>query len=328
MDLGLNIGYDQTKAFGQVNGKMRRVVFASVVGSPDRAHFSLDASTGITLFEPEHVLIGEEAIIQSRFINRREDRDWINSAAWYNLMLAALSEITTGTPEATIVAGLPVAFYEADKDILKNKLQGVHKFTREGRKQQTINVPRSVTVPEPFGTLFDCLWNNEGKVAAPEIATGNIGIVDFGGKTTNLLSVSRMKEIGRKTASVNVGGWDMVRAVRRWLNNECPKLNLRDHEIRQSIITKSVRYYGKPVDISEIVTSTSHDLIEQVIAQATQLWNGAANLDAVLITGGGALLLGDQILAHPNFPHARIVDDPVMANARGFWKYARYLRGR
>jgi hypothetical protein len=45
----------------------------------------------------------------------------------------------------------------------------------------------------------------------------------------------------------------------------------------------------------------------------------------VLITGGGAKLLGENILEDDRFPHAQTVTDPVLANARGFFKYARFL---
>lgn len=324
MEIGVNIGYAQAKTFSKVEDTVRRVLFASATGTPDKAHFSLTGSEGITLMEPEHVLVGEEAVLQSRFLNRREDRGFTASAEWYNLFLAALSEITTGSPEALVVTGLPVAFFQGDKENVKARLTTPHTFRREGRQRQTVTVSKAVVVPEPFGTLFDVLWDDQGKVVAQDIATGSIGVIDVGGKTTNLLSVSRIKEIGRETASVNVGGWDMVRAVRTWLEVQTPKLDLRDHEIAQAIATKSVKYYGKPVDLTEIVKHTAQDLAGQVIAQATHLWNGAAKLDAILITGGGALLLGEHIQTH--FPHARIVSDPVMANARGFWKYARHLK--
>lgn len=328
MEIGMNIGYAQTKGYTKVDEATRRVLFASAVGTPDKAHFSLNGSEGIILTEPENILVGEEAVLQSRFLNRREDRGFTQSSEWYTLFLAALSEITTGTPEAWIVTGLPVAFYQGDKETVKARIEGAHTFRREGRQQQTITVKKAIVIPEPFGTLFDVLWDDQGKITAGEIATGSVGVIDVGGKTTNLLSVTRVKEIGRETASVNAGGWDMVRAVRTWLETHCPKLDLRDHEIAQAIVTRNIKYYGQPVDLSEIVNQTAEKLAEQVIAQATQLWNGAAGLDAVLITGGGALLLGEQIKADENFHHARIVPDPVMSNARGFWKYARHLKNR
>ena len=50
-----------------------------------------------------------------------------------------------------------------------------------------------------------------------------------------------------------------------------------------------------------------------------------SRLDAILISGGGALLLGKYI--SEAFVHASIVDEPVYANARGFSNFAQRFQG-
>ena len=67
-------------------------------------------------------------------------------------------------------------------------------------------------------------------------------------------------------------------------------------------------------------------LAEQVLAEVTRLWNGGATIDAILVSGGGALLLGPYITHH--FRHARVVGEPVFANALGFWRFAERLARR
>ena len=115
----------------------------------------------------------------------------------------------------------------------------------------------------------------------------------------------------------------MVRAVRDWLADHCPNLELRDHQIVSAIIAREVEYYGEPVSLSDVVDAALGPMAEQVIAQATQLWNGGASLRAILVSGGGAHLLGPAIQAH--FRHARVVQDPVFANATGYWRFAQHL---
>jgi hypothetical protein len=77
------------------------------------------------------------------------------------------------------------------------------------------------------------------------------------------------------------------------------------------------------VDLGPTVEAALEPMAEQVIAQATQLWNGGASLGAILVSGGGALLLGPYIKRH--FRHARVVSDPVFANALGYWRFAQRL---
>ncbi len=318
MNLGIDVGYSATKAVSSD----RRVTFPSVVGTPDKARFSLNADQAIILVTPEHVQIGQEAVSQSRFLNRREDRRWIESDEWYTLALAAFTELTTASVELSIVTGLPVAFY-SDKDAVRDRLLGQHRAQREGRRAQTFKVSDVRVIPQPFGCLLSETLDNRGRIVDRNLATGNVGVVDVGGKTTNLLSVRHLAEISRETASVNVGAWDAVRAVRDYLSEHCPDLDLRDHQVVEAIIARQVRYYGEPVSLATIVDAMLEPLAEQVLAEATQLWNGGASLDAILISGGGALLLGEAIKRH--FKHGRVVGDPVFANALGYWKFSQRL---
>lgn len=318
MNIGLDVGYSAVKAV--TTG--RRATFPSVVGTPDRARFSLNGTNGesITLTEPDHVLVGAGAVIQSRHLKRREDRGWTESAEWYYLALAALTELTAATSvDLRVVTGLPVSFY-GDKDKVRNRLLGEHRVTRDGRRAQSLRVVDCRVIPQPFGALLAASLDNQGRITDQDMATGAVGVIDVGGKTTNLLSVNRLSEIARETASVSVGAWGVVRAVRDYLSGHCPDLELRDHQIMDAIIARQVKYYGEPVDLGPVVGAALAPMAEQVIAEATQLWNGAAGLDVILVTGGGALLLGSAIKAH--FRHARVVNEPVWANVLGFWRLA------
>jgi len=320
MNLGLDLGYSAVKA---VAGQ-RRKTFPSVVGTPEVARFSLgEQEESIVLTVPAHVMVGRCAMAQSRFVNRREDRAWIESTEYYHLFLASLTEITSATAaDLLLVTGLPLAFF-GDREDLRSRLIGTHKVTREGRHAQMFRVAECRVIPQPFGALLATALDDRGRIADREMATGSVGVIDVGGKTTNLLSVRRLAEIGRQTESISVGAWDIVRAVRGYLTDHCPNLELRDHQVSEAILARQVRYYGKPVDLSPIVEDALQPMANQVIAQATQLWNGGASLDAILVAGGGALLLGPFIKAY--FRHARIVADPVFANAEGYWKLAQRL---
>lgn len=322
MNTGIDLGYSAVKG---VSGD-RRFHFPSVVGTPDRARFSLGDQNGnivLTLPGDGTWLIGQGAVEQSRFVKRREDRAWIESDEYYRLILAAFTELTAATVvDLVVVTGLPVAFY-SDKAALRDRFLGEHRVTREERRAQVFRVTEARVIPQPFGALLSVALDNRGRIADNDLATGAVGVIDVGGKTTNLLSVNRLAEIGRETASVNVGAWDVVRAVRGYLADHCPNLELRDHQVIDAIIARKVKYYGEPVDLGAVVDAALEPMADQVIAQATQLWNGGASLDAVLVAGGGALLLGPAIKVH--FRHARVVDDPVFANAVGYWKFAQRL---
>jgi plasmid segregation protein ParM len=322
MNVGMDIGYSRTKVIGD----RARADFASVTGTPDRARFSLNgADKGIHLVCPRPVLVGDLAVIQSRHIERREDRGWIESEAYHDLLLAALTELTTATHvDLTIVSGLPVQFYERDKGTLAGLLAGEHKVQREDRRAQTFTVSQARVIPQGFGALLSVCLNDRGDIVRPDLANGRVGLIDVGGKTTNLLSVNRLSEVSRETASVNAGAWDVARAVQRWLDGQCPDLELRDHELIDAIRVRKVRYFGDPVDLGAVIDGAIAPLADQVIASAGQLWNGAAGLDVIFVAGGGAHLVGPAIQRH--FRHAQVIEgDPVYANALGYWRFSQRL---
>jgi hypothetical protein len=323
MNVGLDVGYSAVKV---ISGD-RRATFPSAIGTPDKARFSLNGNKAIVLVHPDHVQVGEEAIRQSRFIRPREDRQWIESQSWYHLFLASLTELTTAKRvDLRIVTGLPVSFY-ADKMTVRDRLLGDHRAQREGRHTQTFRVTDCRVIPQPFGSLLAVTLDDRGRIVDNTLATGTVGVVDVGGKTTNLLSVDRLSEIGKETASVNVGAWDAVRAVTSWLADSYPGLeDLRPHQIVDAVIARQVKYYGEPVDLTAVVEDTLEPMAEQVLAEATRLWNGGATIDAILVSGGGALLLGPYVTRH--FRHARVLSEPVFANALGFWRFAERLAGR
>lgn len=322
MNIGADFGYFKTKVISNAI----RAHFASLTGSVQKSRFGLNDDNTIILDKPARIQVGKGAVEQSRFTTRREDRRWIESDTYYHLFLAALTECTSATwADIRLVTGLPVAYYD-DRDELKDRLMGSHTVQREGRRAQTLKVTHCNVIPQPFGSLLNDVLDDNGRITDTDLATGRVGVIDVGSKTTNLLSVRSLREVNEQSTSVSVGGWDLVRAVRDWLSARCPDLNLRDHEINEAIIEREVTYYGEPVSLHEIVNEELMHLSHEIIGTATQLWNGGANLHAILITGGGAIPLSDLI--ERRFPHARVVSgDPYFANAIGYWKFAQRLAG-
>ena len=160
MNLGIDLGYSAVK----VVASQRQTILPSVVGTPEEGRFSLNGhEQDIILTAPKHLLVGEGAVAQRQFVNRREDRGWIESQDYYHLFLAALTEITTATVvDILLVTGLPVAFY-GDRSALRQRLLGIHKVTRKGRRAQTFKVQECRVIPQPFGALLATVLNQKGE---------------------------------------------------------------------------------------------------------------------------------------------------------------------
>lgn len=320
MRIGLDIGYSSTK---WLRG-MGRGIFPSVVGNLQEARFTVDRgvpSKSIVLFDGDgQWLVGDAAVLQSSLVARREDRAWIESAEYRRLWQAALSEVTAGSRvDLQIVTGLPVTYF-SDRDVLRTRFLGELRVARQGRGTQRLTVRDLIVMPQPFGSLLGVCLDKNGRIVNRSIAEGRVGIMDVGGKTTGFLSVDKLQEIRRETHSIDVGCWQALRLIGEGIDRQWPGLGLRDHEIAEAVRVGSVLYFGEAQDIGGIIEEAVAPLAAQVLATATQRWNGGARLDAVLVTGGGAHLVGVEI--KKAFRHAQVLVDPVFANVTGFYRFA------
>lgn len=319
MIVGIDGGYSAFKTLTDD----KTVHLPSVAGTVDKARFTMNGHHDIILSVngQGQMMVGDAAIRQSRFAARREDRGWIESPEYLSLVGAAFTELTNASlVNMNVVTGLPVSFYERDKEALRDLYQGEHKVKREGRNTQVFRVKECRVIPQPFGTVFSKAINHKGVLQDNIYSTGNVGIIDIGGKTTNLLSVSRLEEISNNTASVNRGAWDIVRAFRAFAETQYPGMeSLKDHEVIKVIVTKKRNYFGKELDLTKEIDEIVSPLANDILSQSGNLWGNGALLDTILITGGGALLMSDYITSQ--YPHSSAVDDPVNANARGYYRF-------
>ena len=325
MNAGIDLGYSHSKLVAA--GVAQR--FPSVCGNLERTHFSLNGRDAgvviLTIPGDGQWIVGSDALRLSRFTPRQEDRDWIKSPAYLRYYLAALTELTTASyAEIQVVTGLPVTYFSQDREQVVERLAGEFRVQREGRNWQKFKVSRVVCIPQPFGTLLGQALDDRGRIVDDILATGRTGVVDVGGKTTGYLSVEDLAEVPSETGSIDVGCWRALTLIRDAVNARFPGLELADHEITAIVAGDStVHYYGEPHDVSDIVSDALAPLAERIVAEATTLWNGGARLDQILVTGGGAALIGPAICEH--FRHARVVDDAAFANALGYYRYSQRI---
>lgn len=323
MIIGIDGGYSAFKAI--IDGKT--AYLPSAVGDVNESRFSLNGHEDIIIdvASKGKKMVGDVAIRQSRFLSRKEDRDWITKDAYLYLMGATFSRLTAASRvDLQVVTGLPIAFYTRDKAKLQKRFLGEHRVQLTGRTTQVFRVQECRVIPQPFGTVFTKAIDEKGHIQNNRFATGHVGIIDIGGKTTNLLSVDRLEEISSDTASINQGAWDIVRAYKTFIESEYPAVGkLKDHQIIETITTGKQNHFNDMLDVSLPVEEILKPMAEAIISEAGNLWGSGALLNSILVTGGGALLLGDYITRH--FRHAVVVDDPVYANARGYYRFGLFV---
>lgn len=319
--IGLDIGYAFTKVISSISNPL---FFPSVTGTVDYSKFAIDGDT-VTAVEIDgtEYFVGESAIVFSGVDTRLEERTWIRSPHYKALLHTALSQITALTnPTATVVTGLPISYF-SDREYLEEIIGGKQVIKRHGRPEQVFEIERVVVIPQGMGVAVDAaLTEDAATVKDNLIAMGDVGVIDIGGKTTNFQLVHKMSDVSSKTFSLEVGSWDVVKAIREPIANLCPDAKYRDHEIAQAISTGEIKYSGKKISVRNEVKIVVEEMVGGIIARASQAFDNFTKLDAVLIAGGGATVFGDTLVERIPHEEVRVAVNPMFSNVNGYYKVA------
>ncbi|MCX7680614.1 MAG: ParM/StbA family protein [Anaerolineae bacterium] len=320
MILAVDIGYGYTKGIAP-NGL--RFSFPSVVGAAEEINFSTDLIRGgeerPVRYDNWRFFYGQQAVLQSRIQSAIFDRSRVQDHTFKLLFVAALVELAKHMPEVrhlNVVTGLPVDFF-ADRSEVIRSFEGTYRITADRAIELTVDAV--FVAPQPFGSLFRELLNENGKIVNTEIERGRIGVIDIGSYTTDFIVSDELRYVQRLSGSARVGWSKVVAQVQQALDDRY-MLELMPHEVDRAIQLGEVRVRGEPVPIGPLVEPAINDIRTAIVARARDLWGTAASLDVILVTGGGGPRLYDAI--RETYPHARLLENAFWANAEGFMRFA------
>jgi plasmid segregation protein ParM len=315
--VGLDIGYGFTKA---VSGQ-RRTTERSLVGPAVTIKYHNELSSnghGLRLeADGKRWFLGELARRQSPFTisPRARERD---SQLIHTLTRGALYRlgITDGTVH--LITGLPVAWYP-DREHLIEMLMGNHRYTVQGTPCE-VEIADVRVVPQPFGSYFRVLLSPKGQFTDTDrLARERVAILDIGTHTTDYALADTFDYVEPRSGSIPVAMARVYELVQRAVAERFSlELSLADAE--QATRNGTVTVYGERESLHDVVPGAVDAVAQQILAEATTLWGDGRDLAAVLVTGGGGRALLGQIQAR--YPHARLVPEPQLANAKGFYRYA------
>jgi plasmid segregation protein ParM len=325
----MNIGYDGGFYAIKAASRGETTTFPSFAVRPVESHFSLDNHTAVVIQSDRtgELLVGKEAVKKGRAGARQEAADWIRSREYLAMFYRALSDLSSGRGvRVNLVTGLPLADYGRDKDVLRSVLEGSHTFTRQGRHSQTFTVESVRVVPQAWGAVLYLLLDDRGRVVEPELVNERVAVLDIGGRTVNYLSVDGLSDIPAESEGTHRGAWNVVRVVRDYLNGEHPVLNrLQDHDIMGAILSGEIYDANERVDLVPVTADILVDIGQEIVDTAEQYWGArAATHRRVLVIGGGSYLWKDDITGA--FPQAIVLPQPELVNAKGFYRFACYVK--
>lgn len=220
-----------------------------------------------------------------------------------------------------VVTGLPT-------DDLANR-SFVEKVTKDIKGEHSVNiddntihvnVDKLILLPQPVGTLFNEINENDLTRLEDELVT----IVDLGGGTVLIDTMDHLQYQKNTTKQLNTGAYTLFNAIIEDLD-----VDIKPTEYQVEDIIRNGSETGKyvfeitpteKVDITEIVDKRIKKYTKSIIRSIRKSVTNLPYVADIVFTGGGSSII-DKDLIKAEFPKAIFAKHGEMTNVIGFYQY-------
>ena len=327
--LGIDLGFGFTKA---TNGE-KSLVVKSVIGEATDQQFGgpmPDARLGDDHLhleiEDRGIFAGDLAERQSSLRSFTLDQDRFITDSAKVLALAAASELAQEGEPIHMVTGLPISAFRPKADELERLLRGKHSFTTiapDGTRSRTVLDIREVKViPQPFGSMYDLLLDENGNVGDRKMMQQKVGIVDVGFQTSDLTVSDRGVFLERASQSTETGIGRAFATIAGKIR-EKSGVTVELYRLYEAMDQGTIKIRGDSFDLSRLIEHVLTQLATDIASDANRLWADEWDMDTIVITGGGGAVLAPYLapLLSGRVLPVEISRDNRLNNVQGFRKF-------
>lgn len=304
------ISVDPGHGYTKIVGLGKELLFESVLGEVQSGLRSENGIARIGTADGDW-LIGRSARLFSHSQITGNDDRWALSPEYRALLLYGISELTsleTGSVIVDLVVGLPINDYKRNRGELSASLIANHWVSRPGRRKLAVIIRNVIVVPQ--GALPAKPYQKDGSI---------VGTLDVGTRNTNWIRFVGSTLSGHGSTEFGAAGTLATISSRIEDSTRRQYSNLEIVEILAG--TRQCKAFGKPFDASEIIDYHTEVYAKSLVSSIAKAQGNTADLDHLLIFGGGALLVGDYL--KEIYPQATILDNPQWAAVYAQLDYAK-----
>lgn len=257
-----------------------------------------------------HWFIGETALQQSLTHITGRDETWAFSPEYRAILLYGISEYTSPATDSVIVdliLSLPIADYKRNRPKLADQIKRSHVVKRPGRRNLVVTIRSLIFLPQGFAPAKPYLSDDKTVVA-----------LDWGSRNINTAMFAGRKLINSKTNSFEAGAATVLQDIGRRIE-ERTRRELTEPQIVEALQTKTIRAFGQPVDVSDIVDERMGYYYRFFESFISDRWGNGADVDTFVSFGGGAILAGDRL--KERYPQMIVLDQPQLATVLAQFDY-------
>lgn len=311
--IAIDVGYSHVKAVSNEG----RIVIPSVV-APARelslSEFAQKTGYAVSIQKTngpvQRYFVGELAIKEGQgatFTTDREKHKHPN----HDILILTVAKLLGSEPGATLVAGLPIAYYKAQKEELKQHLEQLEANVSTGSSEpKRINFGKVIVYPQGAGALLKApLLSNSGTVL----------LIDVGQKTTDYVTAEIVNDVVRPIASLCGSIETAVSSVYDAFAVEFQALTGSPiSPVRVIEIVRGnglVTFNGKEYDFRPVIKTIKESVARSIYDQVqAALGERFSFLSRIYLAGGGAIALPLSDF----FRGAISIPEPQWANVQGF----------
>ncbi len=330
--LGIDVGFGYTKAF---DGE-RSVVFKSITGDATDIQFQSGFSEGGILenlhleVDGKQYYIGDMAEKQSSVREFTLDQNTLLENSAKILTLTALSLFSNQSHrEFSLVTGLPIRYFKQFRSRYQEMIEGRHTiriFEHGEADEREIEIHKVRVLPQPFGSVFNLMMNNHGRIVDKEVARQKFGVIDIGFRTTDYTITDRLRYIERGSRTTDTGISKAFSLISRKIQEQSG-VNVELYRLFDPVTKGSIRIRGKEYGLAELRDEVMRQLATAIISDMERLWIEDWDLEFILLSGGGSADMA-PLLENMIEGTTRVVStetDMRLTNVIGYLKYAKYI---
>jgi len=347
--IALDPGFGSFKVAAVVNGKILTTSLPSLVGVGQTDLGMLQ--TGLTrqkkllphqiTLNGQTLLTGQHVGLYARPSQRLDTERLGDSPEQRSLTLTALGlmrqqitqNVTLPSENPThisLIVALPVHVLQGPDaktvvQALEAWLVGEHVFTLNGQLFH-MHIHNLRAMAQPLGSFFEWGLNSSGQWnRSPADLKASVAILDEGFNTLDLFHLSGGQIVRRFTGGETLGMRRAAKTMQDLLLQKAERrvsLHEADEYVRQACNghRAGLLVKGEQFDLKPLAHQALDVAAGEVKAYLSQTWEDGKAFDYIILTGGGALALGERLRSV--FPNAIQLSDPVTANARGLARFA------
>ncbi|UCD33952.1 MAG: ParM/StbA family protein [Desulfobacterales bacterium] len=329
--LGIDVGFGFTKA---TNGK-DFIIFKSLFGDATDIQFRLNIGS-VSFTDNLHVTIGDQSFFIGDFA---EQQSSVRQFTLYQerlltefakiLALTAAGSINEKYVPINVVSGLPIGYLKQYHQQFSKILIGHHEVIyhqADGSKvTRKININNVRMMPQPLGSIFNLLMDDEGKIVNKELAKQKVGVVDIGFRTTDFSIFDRLRYIERGSTTTDTGIAKSFGVISKKLREESG-VSIEVFRLYKAVGAGVIKIRGKDYNFAKLRDQVFSNAAGIISNDIERLWADDWDIDTIVLTGGGSMELARYLkpLITGNVIPLDNKIDARLNNVQGYFKYGKY----